>query len=79
MLFPVFGSKVDQLIEEVLLISSDTKDVRLIQTGQITVSLDHAMQKIMMFIVIFIERLFFVFIIEELKYQRIEASNMLIN
>ncbi len=79
MLFPVFGSKVDQLIEEVLLISSDTKDVRLIQTGQITVSLDHAMQKIMMFIVTFIEGLFFVFIMEELKYQRIEASNMLIN
>ncbi len=39
---PIFQGKVDKLIENVLSVSIDVKYIRLIQTGQIAVSLRHA-------------------------------------
>ncbi len=41
---PVDRGKVDELFEDVFLISNDIKNVRLIRTGQIAVGLNHAVQ-----------------------------------
>ncbi len=75
---PVFAffldleSKMDELVEIVFLISVDIKNVRLIWTGPITVSLNHAAQEFVFVIVLTTKGLFFVFIIKELVFLAIE-------
>ncbi len=43
---PILEGEMDKLIENMLLVSIDVKYIRLIQTGQILVSLRHAKQKL---------------------------------
>ncbi len=70
--FPIFGSKVNELVEDTFLIFVDIEDVRFIGTGQLMISLNHVTQKVTMSITIIIEGLFVVFIIKELKFQFVE-------
>ncbi len=74
---PVDGGKVDELIEEVFLILVDIKNVRLIWTGEIVVGLNHAMQKVMA--TDLLAKVFFAFVVKELKFQVIKFGYMMFN
>ncbi len=56
----------------------DIEDVRFIGTGQMVISVNHAMQEVSTLIVSFIEGLFVAYIVKELESQKIEMCEMLI-
>ncbi len=50
LVLPSFDIKVNELIEDVFLVFIDVKNIMFIRTGQIAVSLSHAVQEFTAFI-----------------------------
>lgn len=70
---------MNKLIVYVFLVTVDVENVWFIRAGMIAELVNDVMEKDILIIIQFIKRLFFVFIIKELRFQTIETGNMTIN